>query len=79
VDATQGPPEADACRTYLLALHNSPDLAEPFLSAYASRSSRRRETILAWLPVIAAARLAENVAAENERLLLLAKSVPDQQ
>jgi hypothetical protein len=79
VDATQGPPEADACRTYLLALHNSPALAEPYLSAYASRTSRSRNTILAWLPVIAAARLAENVAAEDERLLLLAKSVPDQQ
>ncbi len=75
VDATQGPPEADACRTYLLALHNMPGLAEPYLGAYARQSGRRRDEILAWLPVVAAARLSENIAAEIDRLILLARSI----
>lgn len=78
VDATQGAPEADACRSYLLALHNLPDFAEPYLSAYAALSGVPRDAVLAWLPVLAAARLSENVVAENERLLLLAKAISNQ-
>lgn len=72
LDATSGPAHADACRTYLLALHNAPALAGPYLAAYCSVSKWPAEQILRWLPFVAAARLAENVANEVPRLLALA-------
>lgn len=74
VDATCGPPEADACRTYLLALNNAPELARPYLEAYVEASRCDITSILSWLPVLAAARLAENVPVEQEKLLHLARS-----
>jgi len=75
VDASCGPPEADACRTYLLALHNFPEFTAPYLDAYAARSGVATPKILAWLPVLAAARLSENVPREEGRLLALARDV----
>ncbi len=72
LDATEGPPEADACRTYLLALVNLPPLAAPYLALYAERSGRPAASIQAWLPVVAAARLAEGVLHETPQLLALA-------
>ena len=73
VDATQGAPEADACRTYLLLLNNAPEAAPAYLDAYLRHSGRSREAILAWLPVLAAARLVERVPDEVERLLELVR------
>ena len=74
LDASQGPPEADACRTYLLALNHMPDLAEPYLDAYLGIASFSRTAVTDWLPVIAGARLAENIGAEAERLIVLSRS-----
>ena len=74
LDATQGVPEADACRSYLLLLHNVPDVAATYLDVYARLSERAREAILAWLPVMAAARLVEDVPSEYERLAALVRS-----
>jgi aminoglycoside phosphotransferase (APT) family kinase protein len=74
LDATQGAPEADACRSYLLLLHNVPDTAPAYLDAYMRLSGRSREAILAWLPVLAAARLVEQVPGEIERLVTLVRS-----
>jgi aminoglycoside phosphotransferase (APT) family kinase protein len=71
LDATQGPPEADACRSYLLLRHNAPDAAPAYLDAFLRLSGRSRADVLAWLPVLAAARLVEQVPAEEERLLAL--------
>ncbi|WEK02795.1 MAG: phosphotransferase [Candidatus Devosia phytovorans] len=72
LDAATGPSEADACRSYLLFLHHAPALAEPYLDAYSTLAGRPRDTILAWLPIVAAARLAEGVHDEVARLLALA-------
>lgn len=72
LDATTGPAQADVCRTYLLALHHMPALADPYLAAYAKASGQRPDQILLWLPIIAAARLSEGVADEVPRLLALA-------
>ncbi|WP_332690805.1 phosphotransferase family protein [Devosia sp.] len=74
LDATQGAPEADACRSYLLLLHNVPDVAATYLDAYVRLSGRAREAVLAWLPVLAAARLVEQVPGEHERLAALVRS-----
>lgn len=73
MDVTAGPPAADACRTYLLLSGGAPALAAPYLAAYEAASRIPRAAILAWLPVTAAARLCEDVPAEQERLLELAR------
>ena len=67
------PPAADACRSYLLLRLYAADLAEPYLDAYGRAGGVPRAPILAWLPYLAAARLAEGVAGETERLLELAR------
>mgnify|MGYP000733880057 FL=1 len=83
LDATQGAPEADACRSYLLMLHHMPELATDYLDAYLRTSGSTGGAVLGWLGVLAGARLSENVPDENERLLVLvresiARSLHDQ-
>ena len=73
-DATSGPPAADACRSYLLLYPHVPDFAEAYLARYAALSGIGAADILAWLPVLAASRLCENVPEEIEALLPLANA-----
>jgi hypothetical protein len=68
-DACCGDPAADVCRSYLLLKLHAEDLAEPYLDAYCSISNTPRASILDWLPYVAAARLAEDVPDDFERLL----------
>ena len=75
-DATSGSPAADACRSYLLLLPHVPDLAAAYLAAYARASGMTAECIRAWLPVLAAARLLENVPEEEPLLRRLATGAP---
>lgn len=72
-DATSGPPAADACRSYLLMHQARPDLAEAYLTSYATLSGLDRAEILAWLPLLAAARLTENVPDEVPSLLQMTR------
>lgn len=74
LDATSGPAAADVGRTYLLVLHNVPVLAEPYLAARLHGADFDREAVEAWLPVLAGARLAENVPEEAARLLALVRT-----
>jgi hypothetical protein len=69
LDACSGPPEADVCRSYVLMRHSAPDLAAAYVDVYAAHAGIGREAILAWLPFVAAARLAEGVPQEVETLL----------
>jgi Ser/Thr protein kinase RdoA (MazF antagonist) len=69
LDACSGPPEADVCRSYVLMRHPAPDLAAAYVDVYAARAGIERDWILAWLPFVAAARLAEGVPQEVEALL----------
>lgn len=74
-DATSGTPAADVGRSYLLMLHGGRrDLADAYLARYVALSDLTEPEIRAWLPTLAAARLAENVPEETERLLVLARS-----
>ena len=75
LDATSGPADADACRTYLLALHHAPELASHYLDAYSIASGCPVESIISWLPIVAAARLSENVPDEESRLLTLSQMI----
>lgn len=74
LDASQGAPEADACRSYLLLLHHSADVASTYLDAYMRLTGSKRAAIVAWLPVLAAARLAEQVPGEDARLIELVRA-----
>ena len=70
-DACRGEPAADACRSYLIMRHHAEPVAEPYLDLYCRMSGIAQSTIRAWLPLIAAARLAEDMPAERERLLAI--------
>jgi Ser/Thr protein kinase RdoA (MazF antagonist) len=69
LDACCGEPAADVCRSYVLMRPHVPDLATAYVDGYAAASSETRESILRWLPFIAAARLAENVPEEVDSLI----------
>lgn len=70
VDSTFGCADGDACRTYMTYLLYAPEgLAEMYLMLYCKETGKEREQILAWLPVVAAARLSENIAHEDKKLM----------
>lgn len=69
VDSCSGSPCADAYRSYLLYSQSSSLLAESYLRLYCEKSGFTRGDILIWAPVVAGARLSENVSSEEaERL-----------
>ena len=70
VDASAGDPRADVCRTYILYSQVSLDIAELYLKLYCEKSGWSRKEILEWAPLIAAARLSENVATEDSNRLM---------
>ncbi|HWA17786.1 MAG TPA: aminoglycoside phosphotransferase family protein [Devosia sp.] len=71
LDATSGPSEADVCRSYVLLMPHMPSLAEAYLAAYCAASGCERSGVLAWLEIVAAARLAEGTSDEPWLLDLL--------
>jgi len=70
VDSSAGSPCADAYRSYLLYAQFSADLADSYLHLYCDRSGASPDDIFAWAPIIAGARLSENVSIENSDRLL---------
>jgi hypothetical protein len=72
-DACRGEPAADVCRSWLLLRLHAEDLAEPYLDAYCRLSGVPRQSVLGWLPYVAAARLAEDVAGEADELLSIVR------
>jgi hypothetical protein len=72
LDACAGDPAADVCRTHVLLYHVSSALAADYVQIYTGMAGLKETEILAWLPVVAAARLAEGVGPENSNLLWLA-------
>lgn len=74
LDATCGPPAADVCRSWLLMQTVARDLAEAYLDAYFAASPLSRAAVFAWLPVLAAARIAENVPDEVDALIAMAEA-----
>ncbi len=70
VDATAGDFRADVCRSYLLYSQVSSEWADLYLQLYCEKSGISKTDVLQWLPIIAAARLSENVATDNQEQLL---------
>jgi len=74
-NACRGDPAGDVCRSYLILKLHADEVAEPYLDAYCRVASIPRQTILNWLPYVAAARLAEDVPGEQDRLLELDRTL----
>ncbi len=70
VDATSGNPLADACRSYLILKQHMSRSAGIYLKAFCKESNLKQEDVLAWQPIIAAARLIEGMD-DKSRLWLL--------
>ena len=70
VDSSAGDAKSDACRSYLLYSQYSIELADLYLRLYAEKSGVSQEDILVWIPIIAGARLSENVSSENANRLI---------
>ena len=70
VDATAGNPLADACRTYLIFKQYMSRSAGIYLRMFCKESKAKQVEVLAWQPVIAAARLSENMDDKTRAWLL---------
>ena len=68
--AAQGTPAADAARTYLLFwLSGNISGADKYLDIFCKKSGIPKAAVQKWIPLVAAAQLAENKAEEREFLL----------
>ena len=76
VDARRGEPAADVCRSYLLLKLHAAEIATAYLDTYCRFSNMDRDTILRWLPYVAAAKLAEDVPSERDGLLEIIDATP---
>jgi len=70
VDSSAGNPCADAYRTYLLYSQFESHWAETYLRLYCDKTGFSHKDIFAWAPIIAGARLSENVSSESADRLL---------
>ena len=65
---TAGTPEVDAAMTYLLFSLRHPESAERYLKRYCDRADVARQSIMRWMPVIAAAELSRGRKRDEEFL-----------
>lgn len=70
VDATAGNSLADACRTYLIFKQHMSRSAGVYLKAFCKEANASQDNVLAWLPIVAAARLNENMDDKSRAWLL---------
>ncbi|MDF2036532.1 aminoglycoside phosphotransferase family protein [Cytobacillus oceanisediminis] len=70
VDSSSGDVRADVIRTFLLLSEASVKLAEMYVHIYCRNTGLTRDEIFQWAPIIAAARLSENVSGEQYKRLL---------
>ena len=75
VDASSGSPLADACRTYVIFKQFLLRMAGIYLRSFCKEAGVRQEDVLAWLPIVATARMTEN---EDEKTRMLLKKIVDE-
>lgn len=68
VAARQGNASADIARTYLLLALDSQEMADKYLDLFCQKTGTSKKYVLDWLPIVAAARMADDVPAERELL-----------
>ncbi|WP_315906931.1 aminoglycoside phosphotransferase family protein [Priestia koreensis] len=79
VDASIGDRMADVYRTYLLYSQISHEIAELYVHLYCQKRGCDKAELFKWAPIVAAARLSENVSTENpERLLRIVKKASEE-
>jgi aminoglycoside phosphotransferase (APT) family kinase protein len=66
--AMRGHPAADICQSWLLMQRNDLGLADAYVEAYASKSGVTVNDVRDWRPIVAGARLGDDVPHELERL-----------
>lgn len=69
IDASQGNASADVANSYLYFSLNMPEAAEMYMDAFCKKSKIPKQYVQQWLPIIAAARLSENMDSEKELLM----------
>lgn len=69
VAAAQGNASADAGRTYLLLSLRFPQAAERYLNLFCQKTNTSKKYVQEWLPIVAAAQLAEGRKEERELLM----------
>ena len=74
-DARCGDPAADVCRSWLLMKLHAAEIAATYLDMYCQSSGMTPESVLKWLPHVAAAKLAENVPSELDDLRAIVDSL----
>jgi aminoglycoside phosphotransferase (APT) family kinase protein len=67
-NAARGDPAVDVCQSWLLMGRSDEALASAYVDTYARESGRKPKDILHLSPIVAAARLADDVPCEVERL-----------
>ena len=70
VDTTSGNPLADACRTYIIFKQYLSRSAGIYLRCFCKEAKVTQDDVLAWLPIIAAARMAENMDDKARAILI---------
>ncbi len=70
VDASMGDIRADLYRTYLLLSSFSIDTAEYYLRSYCKQADLSKEEVFRWAPIIAGARLSEQIPLEQKEPLV---------
>ncbi len=70
VDASSGDIRGDIYRTYLLYYQFSTELAKTYVRLYCERSGVLESDVMQWAPIIAAARLSEQVSSDNAEQLM---------
>lgn len=70
VDASCGSIAADVCRSYLLYSLYFSEIADTYLECYCKKANLSQQAVVKWLPVIAGARLNENVRSQDVTVLL---------
>jgi tRNA A-37 threonylcarbamoyl transferase component Bud32 len=70
VDSSAGDIRADVYRTYLLYSQYSSEIADMYLRLYCESSGILRSEVFQWAPIIAGARLSENVTTKEAESLM---------
>jgi tRNA A-37 threonylcarbamoyl transferase component Bud32 len=70
VDSTAGNIRLDVYRSYLLYSQFSMNLADLYLRIYCEKSGLCQDEIFIWAPVVAGARLSENISTEKAKCLI---------
>ena len=65
----RGNASADVGKTYLLLCLKMPDIAEKYLNLFCEKTGTSKRYVQEWLPIVAAARLTEEIPEEKDFLM----------